>query len=69
LRLSWLGKLKCHKLPGNDQIPAELLKAGSTTIRPDICKPINSIWNKEKLSDGWKQSINVPIYKKGDETL
>ena len=26
-------KLKCKKPPGNDQIPAELIKAGSTTIR------------------------------------
>jgi hypothetical protein len=62
-------KLKRHKSPGNDQIPAELVKAGSRTIRPDICKIINSIWNKEKLPDGWKKSITVPTYKKGDETL
>jgi hypothetical protein len=38
-------KLKSHKPPGTNQIPSELFKAGGRTIRPDICKLINSIWN------------------------
>jgi hypothetical protein len=29
---------------------------------------INSISNKEELSEGWKESIILPIYKKGDKT-
>jgi hypothetical protein len=29
---------------------------------------INSIWNKEELSDQWKESIIVQILKKGDKT-
>jgi hypothetical protein len=29
---------------------------------------MNSIWNKEVLPDQLKESIIVPIYKKGDET-
>jgi len=29
-------KLKRHKLPGIDQIPAELIKAGGRTIHPEI---------------------------------
>jgi hypothetical protein len=33
-----------------------------------IHKLINSIWNKEELPDEWKESIIVPIYKKGDKT-
>ena len=36
-------------------------------IRSDISKLINSIWNKEKLPEEWKESIIVPIYKKGDK--
>ena len=64
-----LEKIKSHRSPGTDQIPAELVKTGRSTIRPDVSKLINSTWNKEKLPDGWKQSINVPIYKKGDKTL
>jgi len=61
-------ELKIHKSPSTDQIPAELLKAGGRTIHPEIHKLINSIWNKEKFSEEWKESISVPIYKKGDRT-
>jgi hypothetical protein len=32
-----------------------------------IHKHINSIWNKEQLPDQWKESIIVPIHKKGDK--
>ena len=55
-------KLKNHKSPGIDQIPAELFKAGGRTICGEIHKLIISIWNKEELPDEWKASIIVPIY-------
>jgi len=61
-------KLKSHKSPGIDQIPAELIKAGCRTIRCAIHKLIISIWNKEELHEDWKGSIIVPIHKKGDKT-
>jgi hypothetical protein len=61
-------KLRRHKSPGVDQIPAELIKAGGRTIRSEIHKLINYIWNKEELPEQWKESIVVPIYKKGDKT-
>jgi hypothetical protein len=38
-------KLKRHKLPGIDQIPAELIQAGGNTLRSEIYKLINSVWN------------------------
>jgi hypothetical protein len=31
-------------------------------------KLINSVWNKEELTDHWKESVIVPVYKKGDKT-
>jgi hypothetical protein len=61
-------KLKNHKSPGNDQIPAELIKAGGRTIRCAINKLIISIWNEEELPEEWKESIIVPSHKKGDKT-
>jgi len=61
-------KLKSHKSPGIDQIPVELIKAGGKTFRCEINKLIISIWNKEELPEEWKESIIVPIYKKGDKT-
>ena len=54
-------KLKNHKSPGIDQIPAELIKVGGRTIRCEIHKFIISIWNKEELPDEWKGSITVTI--------
>ena len=36
-------KLKRHKSPGTDQIPAELITAGGRTIRNEIHKLIISI--------------------------
>ena len=58
-------KLKSHKSPGIDQIPAELIKAGDGTIRCAIYKRIIAIWNKEELPGEWKESIMVPVHKKG----
>ena len=61
-------KLKSHKSPGIDQIPAELIKAGDRPLRCAIHKLVISIWNKEELPEEWKELIIVPIYKKGDKT-
>jgi hypothetical protein len=61
-------KLKSHKLPDIDQIPAELIKAGNKTICYEFHKFIISILNKEELSKEWKESIIVCIYKKSDKT-
>ena len=60
-------KLKENKSSGVDQIPAELIKAGGRTIYCVIHKLIISIWNKEELPEGWKESVIVHIYKKGDK--
>jgi len=61
-------KLKSHNSQSIDQIPAELIKAGGRTIYYEIYKLIISIWNKEELPEEWKESIIVPIYKKGVKT-
>jgi hypothetical protein len=61
-------KLKSHKPPGIDQIPAEMIKAGGRTIHCDTHKHIISIWNKEELPEDWKEWIIVTIYTKDDKT-
>jgi hypothetical protein len=63
-----IAKLKKNKLPGNDEIPTELIQAGGETLLSAIYKLINSVWNKEQLPDQWKESIIVPVHKKGDKT-
>jgi hypothetical protein len=62
-----VAKLKSYKSPGMNQIPPELIQAVGETLRSEIHKLNNSVWNKEELPDQWKESIIVPIYKKGDE--
>jgi hypothetical protein len=60
-------KLYRYKSPSFDQIPAEIIQAGSETLRLEIRKLIKLIWNKEELPHQWKESIVVPIHKKGDK--
>jgi hypothetical protein len=56
-------KLKGHKSPITDQIPAQRIKAGGRKIPSEIHKLVHSIWNKGELPEEWKESINLPIYK------
>jgi hypothetical protein len=63
-----IGKLKSYKSPGTDQILAKLIKAGGETLYSEIRRLVCSLWNKEELPQQWKESIILPIYKKGDKT-
>jgi hypothetical protein len=54
--------LKKYKSPSSDQIPADLLERGCEILVSAIHKPINFIWNKEKLSGLRKETIILPIY-------
>jgi hypothetical protein len=57
-----------YKSPASDQIPAQLIQAGGEILRSKFHELFNSIWNKEELCDQWKESIIVPVHKKGDKT-
>jgi hypothetical protein len=63
-----IGKLKSYKSPCTDQILAKLIKAGGETLYSEVHKLTCSIWNKEELPQQWKESVIVPICKKGDKT-
>jgi hypothetical protein len=58
-----IGKLKNYKSPCTNWI---LAKLGETYS--EIHRLVHSIWNMEELPQQWKESIIVPIYKKGDKT-
>jgi hypothetical protein len=61
-------KSKKYRLPGSDQIPEELIQARGKILLSATYKLINSVWNKEELPDQWKESIIVPVHKKGNKT-
>jgi len=61
-------KLKTHKSPIIDQIPAEMIKAVGRIIHSAIQKLINSIWNKKKLPEQWTESIILTTQQNGDKT-
>ena len=61
-------KLKRHKSPGIDQIPAEYIKSGGRTIHSEVHKLNNLMWNKKESPEEWKELVILPIYKKGDKT-
>jgi hypothetical protein len=52
-----------------DQILAQSMKARGRTIRYDIHKLINSIWNKEELPEERKESVIVLTFSKVDEIV
>ncbi|KAJ4446159.1 hypothetical protein ANN_12852 [Periplaneta americana] len=60
--------LKKYKSPGIDQIPAELIQEGGSSLYSEIYKLVIAIWEKEIVPEQWKESIIVPIFKKGDKT-
>jgi len=60
-------KLKRHKSPDIDKILAEMIKSGCRTIISEVSKLMNSVWNMEEVTEHWKESVIVPMYRKGDK--
>jgi hypothetical protein len=63
-----IAKFQNYKSSCSDQIPEELIQERGATLRSEIHELINSLWSKEELPNRCKESIIVPIYKKGDKT-
>ena len=59
--------LKEHEAIRVDHIPSKLIQANGGKLYEEIHKLIVLIWNKEELPQEWKESIIVPIHKKGDK--
>jgi hypothetical protein len=57
-----------YKLSDSNEILAELIQAGGEISLSATHKLINSVSNEEEFPDQWKESITVPVNKKGDKT-
>ena len=60
-------KLKRHKSTGIDKIPAELIKHGAEQFALRSTSLLIQFEIRRNLPEEWKESIMVPIYKKGDK--
>jgi hypothetical protein len=63
-----VAKLRKYNSPGIDQIPAELIEAGSNILRSEVRELNNSIRNKKALSEQGKEPIIASIHKKACKT-
>ena len=54
------------KAPGIDNIPIELFKEGGNEAIVMITKICNRIWDTAEWPRQWKQSIYIPLPRKGD---
>jgi len=60
-------KLKSHKSPGIDQIPAVMIKARVEHIALRSINLLVLFGIRRELPEEWAESINLPIYKNGDK--
>ena len=60
--------LKNGKSAGIDGIPAELLKACGDVVVEQLMALCNMVWEAEKVPTVWKDSILIPLPKKGNLT-
>lgn len=59
-------KLKNGKAPGPDNISNELLKHGGECLADRLTVLYNKIVQDITISEDWRNSITVPLFKKGD---
>jgi len=57
--------MKNGKAAGANNIPAEVLKAGSYMLADILLPLFQDIWQKEKFPKEWKEGIKIKVPKKG----
>jgi hypothetical protein len=58
--------LKNNKAAGRDGIHSELIKYGGNKLLNRIYELARQIWEEEGIPEEWRETIIVPIHKKGD---
>jgi len=66
--ISAIRLLKNNKSPGEDSIPAEVLKCGIHILGPLLHNIFLNIWEKKSLPIDFKNTLIVKIFKKGDKS-
>ena len=53
-------------MAGTDGIHPDLIKYGGNKLLNRIYELVRLIWEEERIPEEWKETVRVPIYKKGD---
>lgn len=61
-----LSTAKDNKAPGLDRIPSEFYKNAPLIFLKEVASYFNNIFETEQIPNSFRQSVIVPIYKKGD---
>jgi sorting nexin-29 len=51
---------------GSDGIHLELIKYGGNKLLNRMYELVRQIWEEERIDEDWKETIIVPIHKRGD---
>jgi hypothetical protein len=62
-----IATLTKYKSLGSDEILAQLIQVVCEALRSEIHQFPNSVWDKEKLPDQWRETIILPVYKKSNK--
>lgn len=59
-------KMKLKKAAGKDKIPMEAWMYGGKAIKEGLMEVIRRVWKEGEMPEDWKESIIVPLYKRGE---
>jgi len=62
-----LCKIKKKKAAGIDSVPMEAWIYVGKDLRKRLVELLQKVWSTGKMPQDWKESIIVPLYKRGDE--
>ena len=59
-----LKQMKCRKAPGNNNVTADMLKAGGTLVLNWLHEIFVDVWNSEEIFEEWTLAIRIRLFKK-----
>lgn len=60
--------MRSRSAPGEDGLPPIVWKTGGVALRDQLAQLVRRIWRTRTVPKDWKNSVLVPIFKKGDKT-
>jgi hypothetical protein len=61
--------MKSRKAPGNDEVTADVLKAGGPPVLRWLYEIFTDVWKNEEIVEDWNLAILIRLFKEGDKQL